>query len=128
MATRGADGPRCWLITPTPALFHQTDRAAFESGYIERLDRFGVAKIGRTLERIARDHQADRLVLLCHEPNWNLCHRQSAADWMLATAGEVVIAIDGTPRNQAGRTGATDARYPALTDRRSRLCKTLLTQ
>jgi hypothetical protein len=80
----------------------------------ERLDRFGPAKLARTLERIAREHQADRLVLLCHEVNWWQCHRQMVADWMLATAGEVVTEIDGTAPQSSGPDGWLHTRYPAL--------------
>jgi Protein of unknown function, DUF488 len=84
--------PRCWLLTPTWALFNSPP-GEFERGYAERLDRFGAAKISRVLERIAREHHADRLVLLCHELDGRQCHRADLATWLLARAGQVVTEI-----------------------------------
>lgn len=81
--------PRCWLLTPTSALFHASAED-FDVGYIERLDRFGPAKIAQTLQRIGVEHQADKLVLLCHELDPAGCHRSLAADWIIRTLGEVV--------------------------------------
>lgn len=85
-----ANWPRCWLITPTWALFRETDEQAFVRGYVGRLERFGSAKISRALHQIARERQADRLVLLCHETDWEKCHRQLFARWLTETAGDVV--------------------------------------
>jgi Protein of unknown function, DUF488 len=83
--------PRCWLLTPTPKLaFHTDDRAEFRRGYLARLEEYGPAKVARTLERIARDHQAERLVLLCHELAPTRCHRGLIAEWLLATTGELI--------------------------------------
>jgi Domain of unknown function DUF488 len=80
--------PRCWLITPTPALFHASADVFFE-GYIERLDRFGPARIARVLERIARENDAESLVLLCFEREPEQCHRGLFAAWLLDRTGEV---------------------------------------
>jgi Protein of unknown function, DUF488 len=82
--------PRCWLLTPTPALFREPDDDVFAAGYAARLERFGAAKIARTLEKIAREHQAARLILLCHEADPAACHRRQFADFMLATTGELI--------------------------------------
>ena len=81
---------RCWLLAPTSAMFHEADDAEFTRLYVERLARFGPAKIARTLERIAQEHDAERLVLLCHEADWSRCHRQQFAAWWLETTGELV--------------------------------------
>jgi Protein of unknown function, DUF488 len=85
--------PRCWLITPTPALFGATDEE-FDREYPARLDRFGVPKIARALERIAREHQAERLVLMCFEADPARCHRSMFAQWWMST-GEVIEEPDG---------------------------------
>lgn len=82
--------PRCWLLTPTPELFREPDDEVFAAGYAARLERFGAQKIARTLEKIAREHEADRLVLLCHEADPAACHRQQFADFMLAATGELI--------------------------------------
>jgi hypothetical protein len=86
------DWPRCWLITPTAQLFREPDPDAFAAGYRARLERFGVPRIARTLERIAADHDAGTLVLLCHEADWEQCHRLSFATWWMST-GELVTEI-----------------------------------
>lgn len=85
-----ASWPRCWVLTPTPQLFHAATDEEFERGYAERLERSGPQKIARTLERIARGHDAERLVLLCHEADASRCHRSQIADFMLATTGELI--------------------------------------
>jgi uncharacterized protein YeaO (DUF488 family) len=90
-----AQWPRCWLLTPTPALFHTEDWAEFEKGYLARLDSIGPAKIARVLERIAREHQAERLILLCHEWEASRCHRGALAGWLLATTGELACELGG---------------------------------
>jgi hypothetical protein len=87
--------PRCWLLTPTPALFREPDDEKFAAGYTARLERFGAAKIARTLERIAAEHQAEALVLLCHEPDWSNCHRLTFAQWLLERAGELCQEVGG---------------------------------
>lgn len=70
--------PRCWLIAPSSALFHGPSEE-FEAGYRDRLARFGPQKIARALEAIARQHEADKLCLLCHEGDWLRCHRSQFA-------------------------------------------------
>jgi Protein of unknown function, DUF488 len=82
--------PRAWVLTPSWDLFHAKDPAAFRTGYLERLDRFGACKIARVLERIARQYQASALVLVCHEQNWEQCHRGLIAEWLLTRTGELV--------------------------------------
>ena len=80
--------PRCWLITPTWEQLN-LDGEEFDALYTERLAKFGVCKIARTLERIAREHQAERLVLLCHELDPERCHRRVFAVWWLRTGEEI---------------------------------------
>ena len=89
--------PRCWLLTPTPALFDAPDEV-FDVEYPARLERFGVRRIARTLERIAREHEADSLVLLCHEGDWERCHRSMFAAWWLTRTGELVCEIEEVRR------------------------------
>jgi hypothetical protein len=86
-----AEWPRCWLLAPTWAQFRMTDPHEFRASYLDRLDRFGVAKVTRTLELIAREQQAETLVLLCHEIAPTGCHRSLAAEFMLTRAG---VAVD----------------------------------
>lgn len=84
--------PRCWLLTPTWPLFQVAkagDWDEFRSRFLARLDGFGPQKISRTLQRIAREHQADRLVLVCHEADWTRCHRGLVAEWLLTRTGEL---------------------------------------
>jgi Protein of unknown function, DUF488 len=85
--------PRAWVLTPTSQLFHLADDDEFTAGYLARLERFGPQKIGRTLEAIARQHEADRLCLLCHEGDWTRCHRSQFAAWWLTTTGELVTEV-----------------------------------
>jgi Protein of unknown function, DUF488 len=82
--------PRCWLLTPTSALFAEPDEQVFAAGYVARLERFGVAKIAAALHKIARERQASALVLLCHEGDPARCHRGQFADWWIRTTGEAV--------------------------------------
>jgi Protein of unknown function, DUF488 len=84
--------PRCWLITPTSALFHASDEE-FDREYPARLALFGPAKIAQTLEQIARDHQAETLILLCFEADAAQCHRSMFADYWLVTTGEAITEI-----------------------------------
>jgi uncharacterized protein DUF488 len=81
--------PRCWLITPTSALFHGPGGAEFAAGYEERLNKFGPALVARTLEKIARQYDAEALVLLCFEQRAADCHRGQFASWLFDTTGEL---------------------------------------
>ncbi len=89
---RAGTWPRCWYITPTPALLHAT-AGDFNRDYPVRLTRFGAAKIARALEHIAHEHQAQQLVLLCHDHDPTDCGRSLFADWWLAVTGEVITEI-----------------------------------
>ncbi|HKB31973.1 MAG TPA: DUF488 family protein [Streptosporangiaceae bacterium] len=93
--------PRCWLLTPSPSLFREPDADVFGRLYVERLERFGAAKIARTLGRIAHEHDAEKLVLLCHEADVNRCHRGLFAAWWLQSTGEeareLIITTTETP-------------------------------
>jgi hypothetical protein len=55
-----ANWPRCWLITPRWSYFRAAD---WSVQYVSQLERFGVQRIARELEAIARDNDADRLVV-----------------------------------------------------------------
>ncbi len=81
--------PRCWMLTPGSAYF-DAEPDEFERQYLAQLDRHGPAKIARWMARTAREHNTDRLVLLCHEADWTRCHRMIAARWFLERAGELV--------------------------------------
>jgi uncharacterized protein YeaO (DUF488 family) len=89
--------PRCWLLTPTGKMFHAVreskDTEAFAREYEQRLEAFGIPRIGRTLERIARQYDAESLVLLCHELDAERCHRLQFAQWLLARSGELVAEL-----------------------------------
>ncbi len=61
----------------------------FSEHYLAQLDRYGPKKISAVLERLAREHQAERLILLCHEGDWEQCHRGLFSRWLLETAGEI---------------------------------------
>lgn len=87
-----ATWPWLWSITPTGAEFALTG-AEFTALYTERLTRYGTARIARSLERIAREHDTDRIVLLCHESDVTRCHRGSLAAWWLTTTGEDIAEI-----------------------------------
>ena len=82
--------PRAWVLPPTSQMFAEPGNLVFADAYVARLERFGAAKIARTLERIAREHQAEILVLCCHEADPARCHRSLAADWLIRVTGEVV--------------------------------------
>jgi len=82
--------PRAWVLTPASQMFAEPDNLVFADAYVARLERFGAAKIARTLERIAREHQAEVLVLCCHEADPARCHRSLAADWLIRGTAEVV--------------------------------------
>lgn len=86
--------PRAWVLAPTAALLAEPDERKFAAGYTARLERFGACKIARTLERIAREYDATSLILLCHEADWNRCHRLSFAEFWLMTTGELVQEIE----------------------------------
>ena len=90
--SEAAGWPRCWLLTPTPELLDDTDEE-FAAGYVQRLERFGPQKISRTLEQLAADHDAEHLLLLCHEPDPGQCHRRQFADWWLTTTGEAITEV-----------------------------------
>jgi hypothetical protein len=59
-------------------------------GHAARLGRIGVPEIARALERIARQYQAQNLIVLCHESAWQQCHRYLFAQFWMATTGELV--------------------------------------
>jgi hypothetical protein len=84
--------PVCHLLTPRYS-YLKAEPAVFEAEYRAQLERFGVCKIARTLERIAREHDAAALILLCHEADWGSCHRQQWAAWWLETTGELAQEI-----------------------------------
>lgn len=92
-----AEWPRCHLLTPTWPMFNAVretgDSAAFAAAYAERLEHFGPPRIASTLERLARDHQAESLVLLCHEADPERCHRSQFGNWWIIQTGEEVCEL-----------------------------------
>src|SRR5260221_824750 len=66
------------------------DRAEFTARYHAALDRAGVDRVLRDLQRISDAHDGQDLVLLCYEDvrkpdEW--CHRQVLAEWLAQRAG-----------------------------------------
>jgi Protein of unknown function, DUF488 len=88
-----AEWPRCWVVTPQWSYWRAEWPEPFREHYVAQLDRHGPRKIARVLERIAREHQAPRLTLLCHEIRWEECHRHLFACWLLERTGELVTEI-----------------------------------
>lgn len=88
-----AGWPRNFLIAPSSALF-KLHGPEFRGPYIERLERFGVQRIAKTLEAIAQQHEAESLVLLCHEVNWDNCHRKVFAEWLMTRTGELIQEVE----------------------------------
>ena len=84
--------PRCWLITPRWSYFRAPD---WKGQYLAQLERFGVQRIARELETIARDNKVGQLVICCFELTGS-CHRHAWADWWLSVTGEAVeeVAIE----------------------------------
>lgn len=86
-----AGWPRCVELTPRWKYF-KSGREQFDAEFTAQLDRYGPQHISRRLTEIARQQEADRLVLLCWETTTKAlageCHRRLFADWMLATTGE----------------------------------------
>jgi Protein of unknown function, DUF488 len=79
--------PSCWELTPRWTYFRADDAGAkFE----EQLARYGPQMIARALQAIAVEYQASSLVLLCWETDWDSCHRQRAARFLLETTGWVI--------------------------------------
>lgn len=87
-----ASWPRCELLTPKWSYF-KAEPEEFERRYLEQLTRHGPRAIAARLAQIAAYSFAERqdtVVLLCWEALASKCHRQLAADWLLATTGEIV--------------------------------------
>ena len=77
----------CWPLTPRWSYFKHADAGErFEA----QLARYGPQDIAKALEVIAAEHKASPLVLLCWEADWNTCHRQRIARFLLETTGWVV--------------------------------------
>jgi uncharacterized protein YeaO (DUF488 family) len=85
--------PRCWLLTPQWRYWREPWPEPFREHYLAQLERHGPKKIAAVLERIAREHQAPRLILLCHESRWEECHRHLLACWLLERTGELVTEL-----------------------------------
>ncbi|RJX18519.1 MAG: hypothetical protein C4570_06475 [Ammonifex sp.] len=84
-------------LAPDGWMFQINDRAAFTPKFYAKLDRIGVEKIRRQLERISREHGGRDLVLLCYEDvskprEW--CHRLVFAEWWGSKTGEKVEELD----------------------------------
>src|SRR5260221_8170860 len=94
------------------------DRAEFTARYHAQLDRAGVDRVLRDLQRISDAHDGQDLVLLCYEDvrkpgEW--CHRQVLAEWLADRAGLVVAElIDPAPVNGGrGKSGGAAPVPPA---------------
>jgi hypothetical protein len=85
--------PVAHVLTPRWS-YLKAEPAEFQRCYSEQLERFGVCKIARTLERIAVEHEAEALVLLCHERSWADCHRYQFAQFWMNRTGELVQEIE----------------------------------
>jgi hypothetical protein len=79
--------PACHLLTPRWAYFN-APAEEFDAEYVSQLQRFGVPRIRAVLERIAVEHEADRLVLICHEADREQCHRGTLARSWQQEAGQ----------------------------------------
>jgi hypothetical protein len=106
-----AEWARCWDITPRWSYWRSQWPDEFAEHYLAQLERYGTRRIAGYLSRIARERQAERLVLLCYEPIAAACHRSLFAAWWLHNVGEVITEV-----MQAGRAGAPTPVLPALTD------------
>jgi len=87
--SEAGDWPRCWLLTPRWSYWRAEWPEPFSGHYLAQLERHGPQKIARVLEQIAREHQAERLALLCHEGDVEQCHRGLFASWLLERTGEL---------------------------------------
>jgi hypothetical protein len=85
--------PICDLLRPHWS-YLRAGPEQFGHAYIAQLEHFGVCKIARSLERIAREREAQATVLLCHESRWEDCHRLTFAEFWLTTTGELVQEIN----------------------------------
>lgn len=82
--------PRCWAITPRYSYWRSPD---WEDQYVAQLRRYGAAHIARELETIAREHQAERILIMCFEVSPADCHRGAFAAFWLAETGELITEI-----------------------------------
>ena len=71
-------------------LLQVPDQATFERRYLERLDAIGADHFRDEFTRIAAEHDADGLVLLCFEKAGEPCHRRLFAGWWERQTGEQV--------------------------------------
>ena len=86
------DWPRLWEVTPR-WWYWRYERAEWDRAYLAQLNRYGPRRVARRLAEIAREQQADRLVVMCYEPLPADCHRGLFAAWWLTTTGERINEI-----------------------------------
>jgi hypothetical protein len=98
------DWPACHLLSPRWSYFYAPD-AEFDRQYVAQLERFGFPRVKAVLERIAREHDADRLALICHEARREECHRALTARWLAAGLGESVDEVDAPAPMHANAAG-----------------------
>ena len=67
-------------------IFRKYSGDAFKEKYFELLDRYGVPRIRREIERAKGQHET--ALLMCHEKDKNDCHRSMFAEWWLLRTGE----------------------------------------
>ena len=72
--------------------------AEFERLYVQRLDAFGIERIGRRLQEIADEHGGPVLVLLCWEKvaKGEFCHRRVFTTWWQEHTGQAVPELPGS--------------------------------
>lgn len=89
------------------------DKAEFTARYHAQLDRAGVDRVLRDLQRISDAHDGQDLVLLCYEDvrkpdEW--CHRQVLAEWLLERAGLAVAELSDPAPVNGGRRSSSRGR------------------
>ena len=88
-----ASRPRCERADAEAWSYFKAEPRSSSGAYREQLTRHGPRAIAARLAQIAAYSFAERqdtVVLLCWEALASKCHRQLAADWLLATTGEIV--------------------------------------
>jgi hypothetical protein len=87
------DWPRLWAATPRWSYF-KAEPGDFDLEFAAQLERYGPERIARRLAEIARECDAENLVVLCWEVSAEQCHRSAWAAWWTTRTGEVVSEIE----------------------------------
>jgi hypothetical protein len=70
----------------------------FAAGYRQRLDGYGIPRIRSVIERVAREHPGQVLLLRCYERDPADCHRGLLAEWWREQTGQVIREWEPTGR------------------------------